>query len=100
MLRIGIPMDVETWVVGDEYDEVALAGLRSALRYSGYELDDQWLAVAGSQDISHWEVCGPGGSLTIEVETYVGITVLGPSALISALRAAVSTEGDRAATSE
>ncbi len=93
-------MDLEKWVVGDEYDEVALAGLGSALRDSGYELDDQWLAVAGSQDISHWEVCGPGGSLTIEVETYVGITVEGPSALISALRAAFSTEGNRAATSE
>jgi hypothetical protein len=93
-------MDVEKWIVGDEYDQVALAGLGGALRDSGYELEDQWSAVAGSQDISHWEVRGPSGSLTIEVETYVGITVEGPSALISALRAAFSIECNRAATSE
>ena len=90
-------MYIAKWVVGDEYDQVALAGLGSALRKLGYELDDQWLAVAGSQDVSHWEARGPGGGLTIEVETYVGITVEGSSALVSALRSAFSEKDDPAA---
>ncbi len=91
-------MDVEKWIVGDEYDDAALAGLGSALRDSGYQLDDQWTAVAGSQDISHWEVRCPVGALTIEVETYVGITVEGPSELVSALRAAFFARSTRVAT--
>ncbi len=33
-------MDVEKWIVGDEYDAVALTALGSALRNSGYQLDD------------------------------------------------------------
>ncbi len=93
-------MELEKWLVGDEYDDVALARLRSALLASGYDLGDQWSAIAGSQDISHWETHGPGGSLTIEVETYRGITVEGSSALVSALRAVFSANGSRAAAPE
>lgn len=80
-------MQTEKWVVGDEYDEVALARLKRALGDLQYSVRDQWNAVAGSQDIQHWMAVGPGGQFKIESETYVGLSVEGLSSLIVDLRA-------------
>jgi hypothetical protein len=80
-------MDARKWVVADEYDEVAFARLKQALRDLQYSVLDQWNGVAGSQDIHHWTAVGPGGQLTIESETYIGLSVVGFSSLITALQA-------------
>jgi hypothetical protein len=81
-------MESVKWVVGAEYDDAVLAGLGEALRNLGFEMTDNWAGMAGSQDIAHWNFRCPDGSLVVEVETYVGVTVEGPPWLVSALRAA------------
>jgi hypothetical protein len=62
-------MQLEKWVVGDEYDEVAFARLKRALGDLQYAVRDQWSGMAGSQDTAHWTAVGPGGQLRIESET-------------------------------
>lgn len=80
-------MELKIWVVGDEYEEAAFARLKRALGELKYCFQDQWEGVAGSQDVRHWTVVGPGGKLTIESETYVGLSVEGPRSLIADLQA-------------
>lgn len=79
-------MDIERWVVGAEYDEDAFARLGIALRSLGYCQQKQWQGVAGSQDVSHWELLGPLGVVIVESETYVGLTVEGSVSAIATLR--------------
>ena len=80
-------MQVEKWVVGDEYDEIVSARLKRALSDLQYAAWDQWSVLAGSQDIHHWTVSGPEGQLKIESETYVGLSVEGNPLLIAELKA-------------
>jgi hypothetical protein len=82
-------MSTTSWVAGSEHEPKVLASLGTALRGLGYDLRDSWEGVGGSQDIAHWEVVGPRGSLTIECETYIGVTVEGPIALVAELRSAI-----------
>lgn len=79
-------MNAEYWLVGAEHDQLLFAQLGDVLRALGYHLDDDWYGIAGSQEISHWVVSGPGGSLTVEAETYVGLVVAGPVELVTALK--------------
>jgi hypothetical protein len=80
-------MQLEKWVVGNEYDEVALARLKRALGNLRYSVRNQWGGVAGSQDIQSWTAVGPGGQLTIESETYVGLSIEGLPSLIAKVKA-------------
>jgi hypothetical protein len=80
-------MQAEKWVVGDEYDEAAFARLKRALDDLRYSVLDDWNGVAGSQEIQHWTAAGPGGQLTIDSETYVGLSIEGLSSLIADLKA-------------
>ena len=79
-------MQAKKWVVGDEYDKVAFARLKQVLSDLHYSIHDQWNGVAGSQDIHHWTAVGRGGRLTIESETYVGLSIEGPSSLVADLQ--------------
>jgi hypothetical protein len=80
-------MQAKKWVVGDEYDEAAFTRLKRALGDLQYSVRDHWNGVAGSQDIQHWTAVGPSGELTIESETYVGLSVEGLPSLIADLQA-------------
>lgn len=80
-------MQARKWVVGDEYDEVIFARLKHALGDLHYSIRDQWSGLAGSQDIQQWTWVSPSGQLTIESETYVGLSVEGPPSLIADLKA-------------
>ena len=79
-------MSSEHWIVGSEHDHVLFEQLGEALRELGYTLCNEWSGVGGSQDISHWNVLGPNGSLTVESETYIGLSVSGPTELVSAVK--------------
>ena len=78
----------EKFVAGPEYDGPHFERLRTTLRTLGYRTVDSSWGVGGSQELRTWEVRGPAGSLRVEAETYIGLTVSGPSALIAALRRA------------
>jgi hypothetical protein len=79
-------MHVETWNAGAEHDDAIRARLKAVLLDLGYHpLDESW-GVAGSQEIARWEFAGPLGGLTVEAETYVGLTISGPSAAVNEVR--------------
>jgi hypothetical protein len=79
-------MSSERLIIGPEHDATLLQKLGNVLRLLGYRVDNQWSGVAGSQDISHWEVASPKGVLVVEAETYVGLSVFGPQELVSELK--------------
>jgi hypothetical protein len=79
-------MSAEHWIVGSEHGQALFAQLGTSLRALGYRLGNEWSGVGGSQDISHWEVSGPEGSLVVEAETYVGLSVSGPKELVLAVK--------------
>jgi hypothetical protein len=76
----------ETWVVGPEHDDRLRARLGEVLRALGCRIDHREWGVAGSQEISTWDVHSASGMLRIEAETYVGLTVTGPRNLVDAVR--------------
>jgi hypothetical protein len=80
-------MHTEKWIVGAEYDEVALARLKRALGCLQYEVRDRWSGMAGSQDIQQLTVACPKGQLVVESETYVGLSVEGLPSLLAELKA-------------
>jgi hypothetical protein len=79
-------MVTEKWVVGPEHDEQLFRRLGTVLKSMGFNLDSKWDGISGSQDISHWELKSPDGSLFIESETYVGLSVEGAAELVHRIR--------------
>jgi hypothetical protein len=69
--------EVETWVVGPEYEGAHFDRLRMALKTLGYRTVDNSWGVGGSQELRTWDITGPGGSLRVEAETYMGLSVSG-----------------------
>jgi len=76
----------ETWVVAAEYDTAALKRLGLVLESLGYVFEKRLSGVAGSQELTTWRAYSPYGSLSIEAETYVGLSVRGAPQLIATLR--------------
>ena len=58
-------MSADRWVVGSEYDDALFERLGVALLALGYRLGSEWHGVGGSQEISHWVIGCPDGSLTV-----------------------------------
>jgi hypothetical protein len=79
-------METMSWLVAEEHDTDAFARLGTALKALGYVLNDQKWGVVGSQEISTWELCSPTGSVIVTAETYMGLSVSGPPALVVALQ--------------
>ncbi len=79
-------METICWTVGEEYDDKALVRLGAVLRSLNYEQIDAWQVLGGSQDIRHWKLAGPDGHITIETETYLGLTIEGPMHAVEQLR--------------
>lgn len=77
---------VETWVVGPEYDKKLRERLGEALKALHYDVPPGQWGIAGSQEVSVWEAHSKVGTLRIEAETYVGLSVAGPSGLVAAVR--------------
>lgn len=80
------PAGVESWCAGDEYDDALIDRIRAALNGLGYKTVERLSSVTGANDYACAKFEGPRGSLTVESETYMGITVTGPVELVSELR--------------
>ena len=80
-------MSHEQFIVGAEHDPVLVERLGNLLQSLGYSVDTSWRGIGGSQEISHWVVTSPKGQLTIEAETFVGLSITGPSELVAQVRA-------------
>jgi len=79
-------MKNEQWLVGAEHDEKLFDALGASLRALGYSLSSKSWGVGGSQEISNWVVNGPKGKLTVEAETYIGLSVTGDTNLVNEVR--------------
>ena len=81
--------DSKTVNLGKEYD----AQLREALRHTLLELgaivtDKSW-GVGGSQEVETLQVSLAGGTLSVDAETYVGLSITGAPDLVDRVAALV-----------
>ena len=85
-------MAIETWVVSAEFDASLQRALGAVLKGLGYVLDDESWGVGGSQELHRWVLDAPLGRLVVEAETYVGLSISGPAAAVSAVRRQMAVE--------
>ena len=82
----------KTVTLGYEYDEALLKRLMAVLAAEGATFITEWSAVGGSQDISNWCFRLKGQTLIVEAETYIGLSLIGPAALVTQLSVAVAEQ--------
>ncbi|WP_155122353.1 hypothetical protein [Burkholderia ubonensis] len=75
--------DIVKIVVGDEYDEALRKALSIAISEIGAEIVDKNWGVAGSQELEILVINVNGNVITIEAETFVGISVEGPESTVA-----------------
>lgn len=69
-------------ILGDEYDDVVRDALRTVLVRSGaVGIDETW-GIGGSQEIEVLVIRIGSDLVTIEAETFIGLTVTGPKAVV------------------
>lgn len=74
--------ELATITLGDEYDEVTRDALRTVLvRNGAVGIDKSW-GVGGSQEIETLIVRLGSDLITVEAETFVGLTIVGPKAVV------------------
>ena len=75
-------MEKTNIILGDEYDDKLRDALMLTLKEEGaIPVDKSW-AVAGSQEIEFLEVSLDSESVTIEAETYIGLSITGPQNIV------------------
>jgi hypothetical protein len=89
-----VEVPFEPWNAGPEHDAAVLARLKRALIELGYRPSKEWWGVGGSQEIAHWEFTGDLGQLTVESETYMGVTITGADTVLAQLRARMASPAD------
>lgn len=76
--------------LGDEFDQDVRLRLQRVLRELGAEPGQSFWGVGGSQEISRLSCRVLGHEITIEAETYMGLSVSGPQGLIEEIERRVS----------
>ena len=74
--------EIATIILGDEYDDTIRDALRTVLVRSGAVGIDKIWAVGGSQEIETLVIRLGSDLITIEAETFIGLTVTGPKAVV------------------
>ena len=69
-------------ILGDEYDDATRDALLAVLVRSGAVDIDKTLAVGGSQEVETLVIKLGGDRITIEAETFVGLSITGPRAIV------------------
>ena len=76
-----------TVILGDEYDSALQDRLMDTLRQMGaIPIAPVSRYLAGSQDLQIFEVMLDGKLLRVESETYIGLSLCGPSDLVAKVR--------------
>ena len=81
--------------MGDEYNQSLRARLRSTLKSLGATSVISKYGVAGSQEIETLTCNIDGHLLTIEAETYVGLSITGFSAAVDGVVAALTADAQK-----
>ena len=80
-------MTNKTVILGDEFDDELRSKLQVVLRSLGASGSDShdW-RIAGSQEVETFTAVIDGHKLKVEAETYVGLSITGPSILIDKVK--------------
>jgi hypothetical protein len=82
-----MPMSTVQWIVGPEHNDATLSKLMLSLLELGYKIQDESWGVGGSQEIHKWAASSLEGSVSVESETYIGLSVIGTVELVEKLKA-------------
>ena len=82
--------DIVKLVLGDEFDEKLLSVLKLVLKKNDAVVDGQSWSFGGSQELDASTFILGGEKITIERETYVGLSIYGPKKTIFQLREQVN----------
>lgn len=74
--------DITTVVLGDEYDDVLRDALRDVLLSNGAVGVDRSWGLGGSQEIETLKVRLGDDVITIEAETFIGLTISGTKSVV------------------
>ncbi len=77
--------------IGDEHDPALLSRLRTAVANLGGTMTGSFWAVGGSQEITRYEISLPDGAVEVEAETYIGLSLRGPTQLVQQVALAVQS---------
>lgn len=80
---------IDTLVLGDEYDDALRSALWRVLLEMDMELLDRTWGVGGSQEVETMRLRVAGELVTVESETYMGLSIAGPSGLVERIALAV-----------
>lgn len=69
-------------ILGDEYDNTLRENLRTVLIRNGATTNESSWNVGGSQEIESLHIELEGRKITIEAETFVGLSISGPKSII------------------
>jgi hypothetical protein len=72
----------KTIVLGDEYDDALRAALGIVLRRNGVIENEKFWGVGGSQEVEILKIKFGNDVITIESETYVGLSITGPISVV------------------
>lgn len=80
-------------VLGDEFDDVLRSKLMAALSQLGaVSTGSVDRFVVGSQEIEELEVLVDGRRIRVEAETYIGLSIIGPSDLVQQVQNLLATK--------
>ena len=74
---------IVTVELGPEWDSELLAKLRTVVEASGGEMAETSWGVGGSQEVCEYQIDMPNGQLSAVSETYMGLSLRGPSNLVN-----------------
>jgi hypothetical protein len=79
-------------VLGDEYDEKLRQALTDCLAALGADVAVQQWGLGGSQLLETRKVYLGKNLLVVEAETYVGLSITGPSRIVDSVAAALAAK--------
>lgn len=85
----------KTIILGKEYDAELRSALRSVLKELGGVVTDKSWGVAGSQEVERLQVELEGSTITVETETYIGLSITGNAGIVDRLEALVRQRLDK-----
>jgi hypothetical protein len=78
-------MDKITIILGNEYDISLIEKLKKVLDAEGVVLSSNLAGIAGSQEFISYEFYVKGERIEIEIETYIGISLIGNEIIVNDL---------------
>jgi hypothetical protein len=75
--------------LGSETDTALLAALKSVVLMSGGSMAETTFGVGGSQELITYSIAVPGGQIEAVSETYIGLSLRGPTAIVEEIAQAV-----------